>query len=307
MMIPIRDKNTDIASEVARGVRVGEQIQRFAKEIAEKHAHDDTLNEGIANVARAENYNRTKIQRLIEETNTLAFNVLYDGMRKSNDRRVVFEVAEMKKILEYMGDDKPEPEPNPNFNYQDFTSSQTDLAKTASFRTNDTFERTASAVGQYQYNAVEAAEKTAQLRRSIMEVNSGVEKMAMTLLNNDVVNHNGNEIFNTVVAQVGLDEDATNRIMDTFEKFATAAKNGGRIPPDFNVNLELDGIHKRAANVMGGYSLLKTASEDANQPFEAPIVHPLGEINDYQNIIDLAKKIQNGQKQINKITGGSME
>lgn len=298
-MIPKRDKTTDISSEIAQGKMFRKRLLRLAEEVATRFKDGEGLNQVIADTAIRENFNQLQIQRLIEESNTLAFNKLYDDRRKENDRRISFELGELSEVVRLMGDKAPPEVENPN--WVSGALGEGEMKKEASFGMGSSMVTPHSHVERSREKmlAKAAARKTEELEKQSREINreieSGIFKLAQTLIHSERRFNNGNQIFNTLIADSGFDDAIVEGITKKAETLIDHMKMTNRIHSGFTFTPSVDPYEKVASTVLGKHSLFKTASEQ--KLVEEPKIAPIQNVQDYQQLINLAREIQKKQQQ----------
>ena len=299
MIIPQRTKESDISSEVARGKHFEQFVKENALDIAERVGTEDSLNEEIARLAKKESLNRIQIQRLVEETNTQSFITRYKAVSDNRDRRVVYELADTKKILEYMGDDAPPAVTNPNFP-NGFIESRPDepisLNKVASEQID--FSKplpTAEDLRYKEYLLQKEAKENSRLYKTC------VNRIGNTLIHNERINKNANVILNTIIADAGLNKKATSDIIESANRGVNFLKEASRLPASFTLELSVDPIEKEASSLFGEYSLLEKTASDS---YQTPKVTAGDYASTYEDILKIAKDLQSSLKKINQYTEG---
>lgn len=292
-MIPKRDKNTDIASDIAQGKNFQKRLRQAAEEASGRFVSGESLNKAAADIANRENFNQLQIQRLVEEANTLAFNKKYSEVKKQDDRRISFELAELSVILDLMGSAAPAVVDNPN--WVKGKPGDGEMVKSASYQSY-TLNSTTDA-SRDRLRLKQAAEKEDVLRKQAKtlnaEIESGIFKVAQSLLRSEQIHKNSNNIFNTMLSEVSLDDSLIEGISKKASEIADRMKETGRVHSGFSMNLVVSPEEKTASSLFGEYSLLKRASESLT--VEPPKVAPIQDIGDYQKLISLAKEIQKKQ------------
>lgn len=296
-MIPKRDKNTDIASEVAQGKNLRRRIVACAEEAAKRFMAGESLNAILAEIAKRESFNRMQIQRLVEEANTVAFNKKYDEVRTVQDRRISFELASLADILPIMGEDAPPEIENPNLvkgkpgngSMQKAASEQ----QTYSPHTQMLLDKLAARRKKEKEEAL--YKEAATLSK---EIESDIFKVANCLVHSEKYFKNGNQLFNTVLDKVAFEESIIEGIIKKAEYISDKMIETRRIRPDFVLSLSVEPQEKVASALFGKHSLL---NKQANEFVEKPKVQPTTDIQDIQQLFDIAKKIQHSQNQVVKI------
>lgn len=306
-MIPKRNKQTDIASEIAQGKHFQKRLRQAAEEAAGRFIRGETLNVAIADIARRENFNQLQIQRLVEEGNTVAFNKRYDERRKENDRRITFELAELAGVLTEMGGEAPPAVDNPN--WVKGKAGEGEMTKSASFK----FHTPNAGTDNSRRNLRERQAKEHALRlekqaRDLSrEIESGIFKIAQSLVLTEKVHQNGNTVYNTMLSNVGFDDFLSEGIAKKAEEITNHMKNTGRVRSGFMLSLEVNPQEKVASTLLGSRSMLKTAN--TTNLVEEPKIAPMQDIGDYKKLISLAKEIQTKQQASlnveNQIHGGA--
>lgn len=289
-MIPKRDKDTDISTDIAQGKFFQKRLRQAAEEAASRFINGENLNDAMADISKRENFNQVQIQRLVEEGNTVAFNKKYSETKKESDRRISFELGELKLILNRMGSEAP-PEMN-NPNWVKGKPGDGELKKEASsqplFNPNSS-----TAAAREKLMAKRAAARNAELEKTARDANryveSGIFKVAQSIVVSERAHQNGNEIFNTMLSEVGFDDYMVEGISKKAEEITDHMKNSGRLHKGFVVSLEVKPEEKIASTLLGQHSLSKQAD---TQLVKEPQVKPIQDVADYQQLISLAKEIQ---------------
>lgn len=298
-MIPKRDKSTDVSSEIAQGKFFKKRLLQAAEEAASRFIGGENLNDAMASIASRENFNQLQIQRLVEEGNTLAFNKAYDQKKKDNDRRVSFELGELSIILEKMGDKAPPEIDNPN--WVKGAVGEGEMKKTASEHSTSSIITPNSHVETMRERLTEkqAAEKQAQLSKEARdlsrEMESGIFKIAQSIVQSERSFRNGNTVFNTLLAETNFDDFLVDGIIKKAEEITDFMKETRRVHENFVISLEVKPTEKVASVLFGSRSLVKEAND--NTLVAPPKLAPIQDVNDYQQLIDLAKEIQRKQQQ----------
>lgn len=294
-MIPNRTKDTDIASEVAQGKFLRKRIQQSAELVSSRFMEGEGLNEVIAEVAKRENFNQLQIQRLIEETNTIAFNKRYTALKAMNDRRISFELAELPKVLEHMGTDAPPVVENPN--WVSGRGGEGEMTKSASFQLHSPNAKVDKMRKELQERKQAEAMKSLEKRASSLdkEIESSIFKIANTLVESEKRFKNSNVIYNSMLSDVTFNDSFSEGIAKKASEIATYLTETNRTSPDFVLSLTVNPTEKVASSVLGGYSLLKQA--ETEKSFAPPKISPMQDINDYKQLINLAKDLQKKQQE----------
>ena len=295
--IPKRNTMTSIEEELTAGRRLQSLIQNEAKRIATEVGSDDRLNEEVARSAKAHNFNRLMIQRLVEEVNTLSFNVRYDEKKTDRDRRVTFELAELDKVLNYMGEDAPGEVINPNFP-NGFIEPQEEevvglFGKVASVDTNlfSAGRRT------HDHSVHEKEDAKRMIRLAYDKYTKGIDKVANVIVQSGLFHKNANELFNTLISDVGLNKKATNDIIkSSYDKLAFH-KQAKHVPLSFSMELEVNEMEKKADSLFGGHSLLEKTASTA---YEKPVVRYTEDVKDYDDLVKLAHYVSDIEDEITK-------
>ncbi|MGE7305842.1 hypothetical protein ACQKJG_18635 [Priestia megaterium] len=297
-MIPIRNKNTDIASEVAQGRRFQEKVKRLSQQAAEKSVNQNIdLSKVLADISKKESFNRVQIQRLVEESNTIAYNLRYDKKRSSNDRRISFQLASLADVVEEMGSDAPPEMNNPNLSSG--KAGEGSMDKAASVEPSYFHNLNADVDGMRQRQmekraAYEKQENEKELNRLKRESESCIFKIANSLVMTEKQYKTGNEVFNTLLNDVSLTDDAVEGITKKASFIGQELVKRRRARPDFVVTLTEEHSTKVADHVLGEYSLLKQA-DDSTKVKEIKI-QPTSQVNDYQQLIALARQLERQQE-----------
>lgn len=303
-MIPIRDKKTDIASEVAQGKALQKKILSLAEEVATKSISSGiVLNQVIAEVAKREGFNRLQIQRLVEESNTIAYNKRYDKLRSSNDRRITFPIASLEGVIEEMGFSAPPEITNPNLSTGG--PGQGEIAKAASTQVEVSPIHTPHANVRERYEkhlekvaALQQRNTSREAARLEKERDSNLFKIANSLVMTERQYKNGNEVFNTMLSDVSLEDGLKEGIIKKASAIADHMVKTKRSHSGFMVTLSENSVDKVADYMLGEYSLIKQA--DDSSKIKEIKVQPTVDVSDYAQLIDLAKKLQTQQASINQ-------
>lgn len=303
-MIPIRDKKTDIASEVAQGKALQKRIVRLSEEAAEQSILKNMdLNEVVAEISKREGFNRLQIQRLVEESNTVAYNKRYDKLRGSHDRRISFPIASLEGVIEVLGFAAPPEIKNPNLSSGG--PGEGEMAKAASVqiesspihnphaKVRDHYERQLEKTAAFQKKEAEKARQ-----RLLKEKKRAIFKIANSIVMSERQYKNGNQIYNTLIADVPLSNEDKEAISKTASTIAGHLVKTKRSNPGFMVTLKQNSLEKVADHVLGEYSLLKQAED--SQKVKSITVHPTEGIADFSQLIDLARKLEVQQKSLVK-------
>lgn len=293
-MIPKRTKDTDISSEIAQGKHFQKRLRASAEEATGRFLQGETLNFAVSDISKRENFNQLQIQRLVEETNVLAFNKRYDERKKESDRRITFELAELNGVLEEMGSEAPKAIENPNWikgksGEGEITKSASVMRHTLNSQTDDSRKRLADKQAKAKTELLEKEAKA--LSR---DIESGIFKIANSLVHTEKTYKNANTVFNTMLSGVSFDDSIAEGIMKKASEITEYMKNSGRLREGFMLSLEVKPEEKVASTLFGSHSLLKTAN--TNQLVEEPKVAPIQNIGDFQQLISLAKDIQHKQQ-----------
>lgn len=291
-MIPKRDKDTDIASEVAQGQLFRKRLLAMAEDAASRFMNGEDLNDVIANIAGKEHLNRIQIQRLVEEANTLAYNKRYDQVRREKDRRISFEIAELSKVIDRMGLEAPVEEDNPNWVTGKEGAGEMNKAAgiEPSYLHNPNArleqKREKMLEKQASFDKVERERQAKALEKSIQ---STTFKIANSLVATERLYKTANAVFNTLLDDVQLSDDVIAGIQKKASEIAAVLVQNKKVRPTFTVSLEVAPQEKVASLVLGEHSLLHTERPGRK---EDPKVTPTVDVSTYQQLIDLAKKIE---------------
>lgn len=303
-MIPKREKTTDIASEVAQGALFRKRIVSLADEVSNRFVKNgDNLNDVIAEVAKRESFNQLQVQRLVEEANTIAYNKKYSEIKKERDRRISFELAELSKVLEIMGPDAPEKIDNPN--WVSGKSGEGNINKEASTIETSYLYNLNSRIDDSRNRLLEkkASAERKQLEKEFKQlqtqIKSDVFKVANSLVMTERLHKVANETFNTMLSDIQLDDGLIEGIQKKACEISERLVSLGRAVPSFNVSLEVNPTEKVANVLLGEYSLIKQAEESIKA--KEPKIAPTADVSQYQQLIELAKSIQQNQEQSLKL------
>jgi hypothetical protein len=299
-LIPKRTKNTDITGEIADGHQFKKRLLKLADEVADRFINGERLSDAIADVAKREKFTQIQVQRLVEEGNTVAYNKKYATMKKDKDRRVSYEIASLEDVLASMGSDAPPKVDNPNF-----VTGQTgegEIKKEASARSVHNpyanLDAGRQRMMEKRAHQVKVANEKEQ-RKIVTSIKSDIFKFANCLVRTEQLNKNANTIYNTILSDVSLDSGIKELIEKKSHDISTQLAETGRARNGFVVSLKEDYMQKIASNVLGEQSLLNTKSNKK----EAPKVAPTGGISDYEQLVSLAKRIQQQQEHSMSLNG----
>lgn len=296
-MIPIRDKRTDISSDIAVGRKLQEKIKALANEAADRSIDSgDDLDTIIGDIAKREKFNRIQIQRLVEEGNTVAYNKRYDKLRNSNDRRIDFPVASLEGVVKAMGTDAPPEEINPNLAKGSSGSGSMDKAASTKIEPTyihnpnsrlmerkEKFEKKASVIEQH---------RTVREQKTIeREYNSTLFKVANSLVMTEKMYKSANEVFNTMLSDITIPQEAVEGIIKKASEIGEQLVKSRKALPGFVVSLSENATEKVASHLLGEYSLLKEASESAPKVKNIK-VQPTMDVSNYDQLVHLAGKLQ---------------
>ena len=301
MSIPIRNKRTDISSEVARGRELEKKIKTLAHDISTESIEDGVdLDILIARVAEREGFNRLKIQRLVEESNTVAYNMRYDKLRSSHDRRITFPLASLKGVVDAMGDKAPPVEDNPNLAKGEKGTGN--MAKAASLSIEPSpihtpFSRAKENYEAYQEKVASQQDKQKQkeLAQLERERKSTLFKIANCLVMSERRYKNANELYNTLLDDVPLSQEDMNDLKKTASDLASTLSKRPHHLRQFMVTLEENPTEKVANRILGTHSLLKEAEDQLKT--KKINVQPTVDVTDFSDLINLARKLEAQQKQ----------
>jgi hypothetical protein len=294
-MIPVRNKNTDISSDVAAGKKLQDKIKKLAETAANQSINDGKdLDVVLAEISKREKFNRLQIQRLVEESNTVAYNKRYDKLRNQKDRRIDFPLASLSGVINEMGNDAPAEIKNPNL--KDGGQGTGELSKAASVeeftyihtpnaRLKEREERYLSKVASVQQRQDER-EKSRQEK----DHQSSLFKIANSIVMSERQYKNGNEVFNTLLSDVSLAQDDIDGIKKKASEIGDALVKTKRTHSGFVVTLKENPIEKVASHVLGEYSLLKVA--ESNDKVKVVKVQPTADVSDFNQLVTLARKLQ---------------
>lgn len=298
-MIPKRDKNTDIASEIAQGKLFRSRLTKLVDEVTDQFVKDNSnLNDLIAAVAEREGFSRIQIQRLVEETNTIAYNKRYNQIKKAQDRRFTFELAELDKVLEIMGPNAPEAVDNPNWvkgkagdgNIEKKAS--LDIETAPIHNPNAKISEKKERLMQKQA-AAEEKRIQKELKRLHSDIEKDIFKVANSLVMTEKLYKQANQVFNTAISDVDVSDDVVGEIQKKAGEISQYLGKTGRALPDFVVSLEVNPTEKVASVFLGEYSLVKEAEQTIK--VEVPKVAPTSDISDYEQLVRAIRNIQEKQ------------
>lgn len=300
-MIPIRNKRTDISKEVAKGKKLQEKIKVLADEVAKKSidGHVD-LDKVIAEVSKREKFNRLQIQRLVEEGNTVTYNKRYDKLRGSKDRRISFPLASLDGVISEMGADAPEEIKNPN--RASGGKGNGEMAKAASVSIEPSYIHSPNAKlderKERYLEKVAAVQKKQEEKAQLAEErerNSTIFKIANSLVMTERIYKTANEVFNTMLSDISLSDETIDGITKKAEEISQQLVSTRRSSPGFMVTLSVSPTEKVASHLLGDYSLLKVAEQ--TDTVKEIKVQPTGDVTDFNQLINLARKLEQQQKQ----------
>lgn len=300
-MIPERDKKTDIASEIAQGKQLQKKIVALAEEAAsESLSSNKTLNQIIAVLAKRERFNRLQIQRLVEESNTLAYNKRYDQLRSSNDRRITFPIASLSGVIEEMGFSAPPEITNPNLPIGGPGKGEMQKAASVQVETSPIHTPHSNVKERHEkyMSKVAAVQKKQDERvkaRQEKEKQSTIFKIANSIVMSERQYKNGNEVFNTLLSDVSFTDEDKDAIVKKASTIAEHMVKTKRSRPNFVVTLNENPTEKVASHLLGEYSLLKQA-DDTTKVKEVK-VQPTVDVSDFSALINLARKLETESQQ----------
>ncbi|PGQ88201.1 hypothetical protein [Priestia megaterium] len=295
-MIPIRDKKTDIASEIAQGKQLQKKIVSLAGEAAEQSlSSNQTLNQIIADISKRERFNRLQIQRLVEESNTIAYNKRYDKLRASNDRRITFPIASLTEVIEEMGFSAPPEMNNPNLPVGGPGEGEMQKAASVQVETSPIHTPHSNVKERHEkyMNKVAAVQKKQDERAKSLqekEKQSTLFKIANTIVMSEKQYKNGNEVFNTLLSDVAFSDEDKDALVKKASTIAEHMVKTKRSRPNFVVTLSEDPTEKVASHLLGEYSLLKEADDTTKvKPVK---VQPTVDVSDFSALVNLARKLE---------------
>lgn len=298
-MIPIRDRKSDIASEVAQGKNLHKRIIALAEEASRSSIDEGLeLNELLAKISRRENLNRLQIQRLVEETNTVAYNMRYDKLRDSHDRRITFPIASLEGVITEMGFNAPPEISNPNLSSGGKGEGEIDKAASTTVEPSPIHtphsgleeRRERYLQKMASVNKKQSEKNQARVER---EINSSIFKIANTLVMTERHLKTANEVFNTLLSDVDLSDDSIEGIVKKASVISEHMVKTKRSRPGFMVTLKQNPTEKVADHILGDYSLIKEA-EDIPKVKEVKI-QPTLDVADFNQLVSLAQKLEQQQ------------
>lgn len=299
-MIPVRNKKTDISSEVAKGRKLQEKIKACAEEAAKKSINNSLdLDVVIAEISKREKFNRLQIQRLVEEGNTVTYNKRYDKLRSSNDRRITFPLASLDGVVEKMGSDAPPEIHNPNFS----TGGQGggEMNKAAS-EVEPTYIHNPNARLQERYDkfmskvaSTKQRQEERETKQQLKEEKSTIFKIANSLVWCERQYKNSNEVFNTLLSDVSLSPTHVDEIIKTASVIGEQMVKTKRSHAGFLVSLKENPEEKIASHLLGEFSLLKEAEQQ--EKTKEVKVQPTVDVADFDQLVTLARKLEKQQIQ----------
>lgn len=312
-MIPIRDKKTDITSEVSRGEFLQKRVKTLSEEAANRSIDTGTeLNVIIADIAKREGFNRLQIQRMVEESNTIAYNKRYDKLRNSHDRRITFPIASLDGVVKEMGFSAPPAIVNPNLPVGG--EGEGEINKAASYQIERSpIHSPHSNLDKRRQKYLEKVaaqkqkEETRQYERMKKEYDRNLFKVAHSLAMTERKYGNANEVFNTLASDVSLSKENIDGIIKKASEVAEHMVKTNRSRPGFMVTLCHNPEEKVANQLLGEYSLLKQADTEDSPKVKEIKIQTTGDVADFNELVALAKALQNQQNQLAKqpATAGS--
>lgn len=296
-MIPIRDKRTDITGELAAGKKLHEKIKALANEVADRSIQSgEDLDTVIAEISKREGFNQIKIQRLVEEGNTVAYNKRYDKLRNSNDRRIDFPVASLAGVVKEMGADAPPDEVNPNISKG--KSGDGSMDKAASIHIEPSYIHSPNAKLDERKQKYEQKLQALKERRTGQEkkaderaYNSAIFKVANSLVMTEKMYKTANEVFNTLLSDIELPKEAVEGIVKKAAEIGEQMVKTRKVVPGFMITLSENPTEKVASHLLGEYSLLKEA-ETHSPKVRSIKVQPTMDVANYNQLINLAGELQ---------------
>jgi len=292
--IPIRNRNTPISSEVQGGYEVERLVKKLAKEAAKLSIDSSiSLNEAIAQ--KAKGLNSLKIQRIVEEGNTVMFQMLYDKKKYSHDRRIKFPLASLDGVLTAMGDEAPELEVNPNI--ATGKKGEGEMKKVASLETspNLLYRTTNKAKDRYEEYQEKIAkqeekERLKKVAKAEKECDSLLFKIANSLVMTERRYKTANEVFNTLITDAELPDESVESLQKTASDVSETLSKRNYHASNFMVRLEHNPMNKVATRILGEHSLLKEAEDQLKtKPVQ---VQPTMDVADYNQLVNLARQLK---------------
>lgn len=292
-MIPPRNKDTDIATEIAQGKRVKEKIMKLTEDVTERFMKGEGLNEAIAAIAQSDpSINRLMIQRLVEESNTIAYNKRYEQVKPQKDRRIQFELAELGRVIELMGESAPPEINNPNL--AKGPKGDGEMQKSARYELTPVHRPHDRVRDRYQTNLAKTASYDKMKQNQQHEarkkyIDSGLFKISNSLVQSEKLYKNANYVLNTLVDHAEWPHELTEQLIKKASEVADFAVKTRRARPGFKLNLQMDHHEKEASLFLGEHSLLKQAAEPPKSNIK---VVPTSDVATYEQLVDLAQKIR---------------
>ncbi len=296
-MIPKRDKNSDIARDIAAGRELKEKIVNLAQEAASHFMKGESLNEAIADIAGREGFNRIQIQRLIEETNTVAYNKKYETVKKETDRRLSFELAELRKVLDIMGSSAPPEIDNPN--EVKGRPGEGEILKEASTTSSlHRPHRNTEEIKEKQMAKVAHA-KQKQLESETNQIVKNYQSHIFKIANSIVMSHkmykNASDILSAVSDEVTLPNEVLEDIEKKAQEITEYMIENKRIHPNFSIVFE-KGQSKQASYFLGEYSLINPSSETSK--YQIPKIASTQHVSTFEQLLKIAKLINEDQEKL---------
>ena len=286
-MIPKRDKNTDISKDIAAGKELKEKIVNLAQEATRKFMGGANLNVTVADISDREGFNRLQIQRLIEETNTIAYNKKYETVKKANDRRISFELAELRKVLDQMGSSAPGEIDNPN--QIKGRPGDGEIKKEASFaQLHRPHQNTELLKEKMMAKTASHNEKYKEKEngRLVREYSSDIFKIANSIVMSHRLYKNAGHIVDALANDMTLPIEVIEDIEKKANDIASKLIETKKVVPSFRLNFKRE---KTASYFLGDYSLLKEAS--FTNKLSMPKIASTQSASTYEDLIKLAKNV----------------
>lgn len=293
MEIPKRTKETDIGQSVVRGKAFKRFVDKTARELARRYTEGKDgllLHELIAETAKAESLSRVKIQALVEETNTQTYLALYAKKRHQNERDVRFPLASLAKVVEALGADAPPEVDNPNVVTGE--SGEGEMVKKASAATRHGLYHDDERVrARHEARLAREAEagRAKEARALEATVKDGLFKVAHALVRTEQVHGGANEVFNTLLDTVALDDASVDTLIKQASDISGRLRQGGKILEKHMVNLKVDGNEKVAAHLLGAYSLNR-ADGERGRIRDLPVSGHMG-IDGFDDLVKVARDV----------------
>lgn len=250
-------------------------IQKVASDYM-KHGID--LNESIYKVAQEKSLTEDQVQRLVEESNNQVYMAKYAALKGNRNREVQFKLADGKEIKARLkGEHKMEKKASVK-EYDAAVFQSGTFMKCASFAP----EKKSSIEKIIANKAVTAMnDMRNSIEKCASEIGEGLTTIAQSLILQESLNKNGQDVFNDICKKASWDDSCMNLCLSAIENSLSYMKAAHEVSGALDVNLQK--YQKTASYDMGKYSFNKEASYTKF----SPVVTPDGV--SIQNLDSLAK------------------